>query len=111
MQSMGIPVITNFIPEEIKGSEGRVKGIRFRGRDGYSELLLNAQHIIFAIGQEQVSEFKDIKEKENIFIGGDAAHSSGATVVEAVAQGKASAVKILNYFKSLDSLCKTGGKV
>ena len=111
VQSMGITVITNFIPEEIKGSEGRVKGIRFRGRDGYSELLLNAQHIIFAIGQEQVSEFKDIKEKENIFIGGDATHSSGATVVEAVAQGKASAVKILDYFKSLDSLCKTGGKV
>ena len=87
VQAMGIPVITGFTPEEILGEAGRVAGMRFKGRDGYSSLLLKADKVIFAIGQERREDFPAC---EGIIFGGDYANG-GKTVVEAVAEGKAAA--------------------
>ena len=99
VQNMGVPIITQFAPEEILGEGGYVTGFKAKGRDGYSELLLRADRVVFAIGQSLDETYEGIKEGEGVFLGGDMAHGRGRTAVEAVADGKIAAFKIAEYLK------------
>lgn len=97
VQNMGIPIFTEFAPEEILGENGKVSALKCKGRDGYSTMTKKANRIVFAIGQAQTEVGKLFKEEKGVFVGGDAAHDNGATVVEAVTDGKAAAYNIKNY--------------
>lgn len=99
VQNMGVPIITQFAPEEIIGEGGCVTGFKAKGRDGYSELLLKADRVVFAIGQSLDETYEGVKEGDGIFLGGDMAHGRGRTAVEAVADGKIAALKIAEYLK------------
>ena len=99
VQSMGIPIITQFAPKEIIGEQGKVAGLKAEGRDGYSSLVLKADQIVFAIGQELAEEYHGIEEQDGLYIGGDMKYGRGRTVVEAVADGKEMAEKIADYLK------------
>ena len=113
VQSMGITIVTKFRPAEILG-ENDVTGMAFDGTDGFSGLKLKADTVVFAIGQgaEDMSKIAGFKLNEKgaivadlevgltnvdgIFAAGDIVNG-GKTVVEAVAQGKAAAVSIIDY--------------
>lgn len=97
VQESGIPIFTEFAPAKILGENGKVVALECKGRDGYSEMKIKADNIILAIGQEQVESYKEFILSEGVFIGGDAANKTGATVVEAVADGKYAAAKIVEY--------------
>lgn len=97
VQNMGVPIFTEFAPEEILGKDGKVAGLKCKSRDGYSEMTLKADRIIFAIGQTQVAEYQDLKTAPGLFVGGDASHPAGITVVESVAEGKAAALDIVKF--------------
>lgn len=99
VQKMGIPIFTQFAPEEILGENGKVIGLKAAGRDGYSSLVLKADQIVFAIGQEQTDEFAGLEKEAGIFTGGDMLYGRGRTVVEAVADGKQAAADIAEYLK------------
>lgn len=94
VRRLGIPFFTGFAPSRIVGEKGRVTGMEFTGRDGYGSLSLKADHVVWAIGQERASDFADFAPSGRIFAGGDCVNG-GKTVVEAVAEGKASARTIL----------------
>jgi len=91
------------------------------GTDGFSQLTLKADHIIFAIGQE-AEDMKKIAEVElndngtiacdsnkgftnieGIFAAGDIVNG-GKTVVEAVAVGKSVAESIMNYLSKKEGV-------
>lgn len=95
VQNMGVPIHTEFAPEAILGEGGKVAGLFCKSRDGYSEMKIKADRIIFAIGQKQTDDYAPLKAGGNLYIGGDDAHDQGATVVEAVAEGKAAAEAML----------------
>ena len=97
VQSMGIPMYTQFAPKAIHGQDGRVAFFETAGRDGESSMTLKADMVVFAIGQELAADYTGFELGEGIFTGGDMAHGKGATVVEAVADGKAAAEKIQEY--------------
>ena len=99
VQKMGIPIFTQFAPEEILGENGKVTGLKAAGRDGYSSLILKADQIVFAIGQEQTDEFAGLEKEAGVFTGGDMLYGRGRTVVEAVADGKQAAADIAEYLK------------
>lgn len=99
VQNMGVPIITQFAPEEILGENGKVVGFKAKGRDGYSELTIKADQVVFAIGQALDEEYADVAEGDGLYIGGDMAHGRGRTVVEAVADGKVAAAKIADDLK------------
>ena len=71
VQSMGIPIIQEFAPGEIIGSEGHVTAMKFNGRDNESELTMKADQVVFAIGQAACDTTKDIKAGGKVFTGGD----------------------------------------
>lgn len=96
-QDMGIPIITEFAPEEILGKDGKVEALKCKSRDGYSEMKIKADEIIFAIGQTCEKGFRETKFRENVFIAGDF-KNGGATVVQAVKEGKEAANEIIEYF-------------
>ena len=114
IHSLGIPMMTRFKPTEIRGDKS---GERFvaSGTDGISDIYLKADIVIFAIGQagEQFAEFEGIEYAANdkivvdtawhtgctgVFAAGDAV-SGGATVVQAVAEGKLAAQSIMEFLK------------
>lgn len=96
VQGMGIPIIQEFAPAEIIGENGKVVGMRFTGRDGYSQMTVKADKVVFAIGQAVEESLANVKESDGIFMGGDFSNG-GKTVVEAVAEGKDVAMKITEY--------------
>lgn len=99
VQNMGVPFFTQFAPAEIVGENGKVVGLKAEGRDGYSSLLIKADQIVFAIGQELVDEFASLKAGNGIYMGGDMLYGRGRTVVEAVADGKKMAASIAEDLK------------
>lgn len=99
VQNMGVPFFTQFAPTEIVGENGKVAGLKAEGRDGYSSLLIKADQIVFAIGQELVDEFASLKAGNGIYMGGDMLYGRGRTVVEAVADGKKMAASIAEDLK------------
>lgn len=99
VQNMGVPFFTQFAPVEIVGENGKVTGLKAEGRDGYSSLLIKADQIVFAIGQELVDEFASLKAGNGIYMGGDMLYGRGRTVVEAVADGKKMAASIAEDLK------------
>ena len=115
IQEMGVSMICEMAPAEILGEGGKVVGMRFESRDGYSDLKLKADKVVFAIGQalEDAVTGLPLTDKgliapcadacgcgctsvEGVFAAGDAVNG-GLTVVEAVAQGKDAAASILTY--------------
>ena len=99
VQNMGVPIFTQFAPEEILGEDGKVVGFKAKGRDGYSELTLKADQIVFAIGQALDESYAEVKAQDGVYLGGDMLYGRGRTVVEAVADGKEMAAKIADYLK------------
>lgn len=99
VQNMGVPILTQFAPEEILGEDGKVVGLKAAGRDGYSSLVIKADQIVFAIGQELADEFTALKAGDGVYMGGDMLYGRGRTVVEAVADGKEMAAKIVADLK------------
>ncbi|MGI6778607.1 MAG: FAD-dependent oxidoreductase [Acetivibrionales bacterium] len=111
-QSLGVAFSFRFRPKEILGENGKVTAFRAEGTDGVSELLLKADKVIFAIGQENdcVDTFPGVVLNEKsliivdngvtsvpgIFAAGDVVNG-GQTVVQAVAEAKAAALKMLQY--------------
>lgn len=116
-ESKGIKFYFGFKPEEIIGKGGKVAGIKGTGFRDNSTIQLEADKIVFAIGQVpedpalisgklNISENNKfiISEKqdgttnvEDIFVGGDILAGSRKMVVTAVAEGKTAAESIDNY--------------
>ncbi|QOX65824.1 dihydropyrimidine dehydrogenase [Anoxybacterium hadale] len=121
VQALGIGISTKFKPQEILGEDGKVKGFLAEGTDGFSQLKLKADHVIFAIGQEaeNMKEIADISlndngtiacdvnkgftNEEGIFAAGDIVNG-GKTVVEAVAAGKSVAESIISYLSKKEGV-------
>ena len=55
--------------------------------------------INFAIGQKRAEDFKDFVESEGVFSSGDI-KNDGETVVQAVAEGKEVALKMIEYMNA-----------
>jgi formate dehydrogenase major subunit len=100
MEAEGIDAIFLASPVNILTSEGVVTGIKFIHNsinedrsitpiDG-SEFIMEADTVIFAVGQEadeEITETDNIKLKKNFSIAGDFRNGS-STVIEAVADGR-----------------------
>ncbi len=93
--SMGIPVLTEFFPKKIDGKNGLVTDIRFTGADSQSDLNLQADKVILAVGQERGDGLANIPKRKGLYMGGDWANG-GKTVVAAIAEGKKAAEAILD---------------
>lgn len=96
LNAMGIPVYTRFAPEKLIGENGKLVRAEFKSMDGENTMSLKADKVIFAVGQKQNEEYKKVLEDANIFVAGDA-YNGGDTVVQAVAEGKEVAEKILEF--------------
>ncbi len=102
VQSMGIPVITRFAPEEIiADDQACVEKMNFKSWDNVGSMTMKADMVIFAIGQKAEESFKDIIKDKAVFVNGDIVNG-GKTVVQAVAGGKESALEILDYLNKED---------
>ncbi len=114
IQALGIPIITSFKPEKIEGEE-QVEGFWAKGTDGYSQLKLKADQVVFAIGQLPSQWGADVGKLTvdedmavaihsgiPVFAGGDIVNG-GSTVVQAVTEGKKAAQAIVKY---LEGRCK-----
>ena len=99
VREMGIPIYTGFAPEKICEENGRVTGLVAKGMKDDNEMTLKADMVIFAIGQEQVDDYRDFVAGNGVFTGGDALHGVGITVVESVCEGKEAAYQILDYIR------------
>lgn len=99
VRDMGVAIHTEFAPEEIIEENGKVVALKCKGRDGYSGMIIKADRIVFAIGQSQTSIGNELIKQDNVIIGGDAATENGATVVEAVANGKLAAYNLKNQLR------------
>ncbi len=116
-EQLGIRFYWTFKPEEITGENGKVTGIKGTGsRDG-SYIFLEADKVVFAVGQEpedltaaipglRFSEHNRFIISENydgctnlpdVFVAGDIVGGARKTVVHAVAAGKKAAESIMNY--------------
>lgn len=94
--SLGIGITTNMAPFAVRGADS-VDAVEFKGRDGMSELKIDCDTIVFAIGQKGEDINKELK-KENVFAAGDIVNG-GKTVVEAVAEGKEVAASMIEYLE------------
>ncbi len=92
---MGIPVLAEFFPKEIRGENGKVTGIVFTGADNVSTLTLATDKVILAVGQEKADDLASLPEHPRLFAGGDRVNG-GSTVVAAIASGKRAARAILD---------------
>jgi dihydropyrimidine dehydrogenase (NAD+) subunit PreT len=111
--SLGIGIITNMSPVELKGGTS-LESVAFDGRDQKSGLKLAADAVVFATGQKaECINDKNLKLTEKgyievdgnfntgipgVFAAGDIANSGG-TVVEAVRDGKNAATSIINWLE------------
>lgn len=111
--SLGIGFTYGFVPGKIVGKDGRVFIFKARGTDGTSELTLRADKIILAFertferpnggaslvmpGKKLIETNDYMTAKEGFFAGGDAVNGE-STVRQAIADGKAAATKIMEYF-------------
>ncbi len=95
VENMGVPILTQFSPEEFIGENGKVVCFVAKGRDGSSELKLNADQIVMAIGQGLADDASELKEADGVYMGGDMLYGRGRTVVESVDDGKKAAAEIL----------------
>jgi dihydropyrimidine dehydrogenase (NAD+) subunit PreT len=113
VQSIGVDFITETLPVEIMGENGKVTALKAKGKDGVSEFVLKADRVVLAIGQEveDVSFVSDLKVDQQlikvdettcgtnipgVFAAGDVVNG-GKTVVQAVADGKTAADGIDAY--------------
>lgn len=99
VQAMGIPIITEFSPVETIADGNRLISVKFDSRDKLSKMELKASRLIFAIGQKRAEDFKDFVESEGVFSSGDI-KNDGETVVQAVAEGKEVALKMIEYMNA-----------
>lgn len=95
---LGVTLIPAFKPVEVCG-EDKVNAVKLVAMEGQSSLSLDADTVIFAVGQRVSDDYKDIKADGKIFVGGDAALMRGATVVEAVKSGKEIALNIAKFLQ------------
>ena len=93
---LGCTIIPAFKPVEVCG-DGKVSSVKLAAMEGSSSIVLDADTVIFAVGQKVSDDYKDIKADGNLFVGGDAALVRGATVVEAVKSGKDVAAAIAKF--------------
>ncbi|MCG4578794.1 NAD(P)-dependent oxidoreductase [Clostridium cochlearium] len=112
--SLNIPIFTGIKPNRLIGTSGKVTGFKGIGMFDNSDLELEADAVIFAIGQEaeDISYIDGLKIENNevlvdeklntniegIFACGDIVRGN-KTVVDAVAMGKKVAVEIEEYIK------------
>jgi dihydropyrimidine dehydrogenase (NAD+) subunit PreT len=114
VQALGVSIFTKFKPKEIIGENGKVTGLAAEGTDGFSQLTLKADHLVFAVGQdaEDMKKIAPIELNENgtiacdmnkgftnidgVFAAGDIVNG-GKTINEAVAAGKSVAESIIKY--------------
>jgi len=99
VQAMGIPIITEFAPAETLGNGNKLDSVKFDSRDKVSKLELKTSRLIFAIGQKRAKDFEDFVELEGVFSSGDI-KNQGDTVVQAVAEGKEVAFKMIEYINA-----------
>lgn len=99
VREMGIPIYTGFAPEKICGENGHVTSLVAKGMKDDNEMTLKADMVVFAIGQDQVEDYKSFVAGNGVFTGGDALHGVGITVVESVNEGKEAAYQILDYIR------------
>ena len=95
---LGVTLIPAFKPVEVCG-DGKVSAVKLVAMEGSSNLSLDADTVIFAVGQRVCDDYKDIKADGKVFVGGDAALVRGATVVEAVKSGKEIAQNIAKFLQ------------
>lgn len=98
VEAMGISITTEFSPEETVADNNKLKAVKFTSRDGFSNMELKADMIIFAIGQKASDDYMNFSEAEGIFASGDISNG-GKTVVHAVAEGKETAARMIKYMK------------
>lgn len=110
--SLGIGITTGMAPAAIKGAD-KVEAVEFKGYRDDSQLVLNADTIVFATGQtaEDQTAVAPVKVAEKglikapkgkaggkFFAAGDIVNG-GKTVVEAVAAGKEAADAMIAYLE------------
>lgn len=116
VQSMGVTITTEFAPKEILPENGKANFVIFEGRDGVSEAKIQADTVVFAIGQapdnmKTLGDFKlddkgfictnddkSVAGIEGVFAAGDIVNG-GKTVVEAVAEGKEVSEAMIQYLQ------------
>lgn len=94
LYSLGVPVHTRFAPKRIISENGKVTFMEFDSMQTKSTMKMQADMVIFAVGQKLENGFDGLA-KGNVFVGGDASNK-GASVVEAVKEGKEQALAIMN---------------
>ena len=94
VSSLNIAIFTGLKPAEIVGKDGKVAGFKAEGMFDTSKMELEADMVIFAVGQEaeNVDGIADLKAAD-VFTSGDIVEDD-KTVVQAVASGKLAAEKI-----------------
>ena len=97
--SLGIHVVPQFIPAEIHGPD-KDEAISFKSVKNNSKIKLDADNLIFAIGQKAENDYAEIKNDKALFYAGDIVNK-GKTVVHAVAEGKEAAAKIIDYLNNI----------
>ncbi|MBQ9242716.1 MAG: FAD-dependent oxidoreductase [Proteobacteria bacterium] len=95
---LGVTIIPAFKPLEVIGDD-KVSAVKLAAMEGNSSMTLDADTVIFAVGQKVSDDYKDIKADGKLFVGGDAALVRGATVVEAVKSGKEIAEAIAKFLQ------------
>lgn len=95
---LGCTIIPGYKPLEVVG-EDTVTAVKLAAMEGNSSMSLDADTVIFAVGQKVSEDYKDIKADGKVFVGGDAALVRGATVVEAVKSGKEIAANIAKFLQ------------
>lgn len=93
---LGVTIIPGFKPLEITGNDA-VASVKLAAMDGNSSMSLDANTVIFAVGQKICDDMAGIHAHDNLFMGGDCITKRGATVVEAVQNGKEIAENIAKF--------------
>lgn len=99
VQAMGIPIITEFSPVETLADGNKLRSVKFDSRDNLSNMELKTSRLIFAIGQKRAEDFKEFEVSEGVFSSGDI-KNDGDTVVQAVAEGKEVALKMIEFMSA-----------
>lgn len=114
INELNIPIFTGLKPTEIVGKEGKVIGLKADGMFDNSKMELEADMIIFAVGQEpeDVKSIANLEltstktEAADIFASGDIVEKD-KTVVQSVASGKLAAGEIDNYLMAVRESVET----